>query len=139
MVYLLFFYDMGMTMANAALCIVFAALFVRNRSPLHLWLAILFGLCTADIVLMYLFDFVPDFQLLFSAFPGSSPFLYGYLHLGILLTFRFIAGFIFDQPPAARESALWILCCTYLAVAGSLSEAVVEEFAENLCIGVLQL
>ena len=81
MVYLLFFYDMGMTMANAALCIVFAALFVRNRSPLHLWLAILFGLCTADIVLMYLFDFVPDFQLLFSAFPGSSPFLYGYLHL----------------------------------------------------------
>ena len=35
MVYLLFFYDMGMTMANAALCIVFAALFVRNRSPLH--------------------------------------------------------------------------------------------------------
>ena len=121
MVYLLFFYDMGMTMANAALCIVFAALFVRNRSPLHLWLAILFGLCTADIVLMYLFDFVPDFQLLFSAFPGSSPFLYGYL------------------PPAARESALWILCCTYLAVAGSLSEAVVEEFAENLCIGVLQL
>ena len=139
MVYLLFFYDMGMTMANAALCIGFAALFVRNRSPLHLWLAILFGLCTADIVLMYLFDFVPDFQLLFSAFPGSSPFLYGYLHLGILLTFRFIAGFIFDQPPAARESALWILCCTYLAVAGSLSEAVVEEFAENLCIGVLQL
>ena len=34
---------------------------------------------------------------------------------------------------------MWILCCTYLAVAGSLSEAVVEEFAENLCIGVLQL
>ena len=28
MVYLLFFYDMGMTMANAALCIVFAALFL---------------------------------------------------------------------------------------------------------------
>ena len=112
MVYLLFFYDMGMTMANAALCIVFAALFVRNRSPLHLWLAILFGLCTADIVLMYLFDFVPDFQLLFSAFPGSSPFLYGYLHLGILLTFRFIAGFIFDQPPAARGK---VRCGFYVA------------------------
>ncbi len=74
MVYLLFFYDMGMTMANAALCIVFAALFVRNRSPLHLWLAILFGLCTADIVLMYLFDFVPISSCCSALFPDRRRF-----------------------------------------------------------------
>lgn len=139
MVYLLFFYDMAMTMANTALCVAFAVLFMRRKNALHLWLAVLFGLSTADIMLMYLFDFVPEFQSAFSAAPGSSPFVYGYLHLGILLTFRFIAGFIFDRPPALREGALWILCCTYLAVAGSLAEATVEEFAENLCIGVLQL
>lgn len=139
MVYLLFFYDMGMTVANMALCAAFAFFYAQRKSALHLWIAVLFGLCTADIMLMYLFDFVPEFRSLFSAAPGASPFLYGYLHLGILLTFRFIAGFIFDRPPALREGALWILCCTYLAVAGSLSEAAVEEFAENLCIGVLQL
>lgn len=45
-----------------------------------------------------------------------------YLHLGILLTFRFIAGFIFDQPPAAGERCVVVLCCTYLAVARSLSK-----------------
>lgn len=139
MIYLLFFYDMATTMANLALCAAFVFLYVRCKSPLQLWLAVLFGLCTADIMLMYLFDFVPEFQSLFSAAPGSSPFLYAYLHLGFLLTFRFIAGFIFDRPPALREGALWILCCTYLAVAGSLSDASVEELAENLCIGVLQL
>lgn len=138
-IYVLFFYDMAMTMANMALCVAFAALYVHRRSTLHLWLAILFGLCTLDIVLMYLFDFVPEFRATFSAAPGSSPFVYGYLHLAILLTFRLIAGFIFDRPPELREGALWILCCTYLAVAGSLAQALVEEFAENLCIGVLQL
>ena len=138
-IYVLFFYDMAMTMANLALCAAFAVLFVWRKNVLHLWLAILFGLCTADIVLMYLFDFVPEFQAAFSSAPGSSPFVYGYLHLAILLTFRLIAGFIFDRPPELREGALWILCCTYLAVAGSLAEATVEEFAENLCIGVLQL
>lgn len=139
MVYLLFFYDMVMTMANTALCIAFVVLFTQRKNALQLWLAILFALSTADIVLMYLFDFVPDFQMVFAAAPASSPFVYGYLHLGILLTFRFIVGFIFDRPPALREGALWILCCTYLAVAGSLAEAAAQEFAENLCIGVLQL
>lgn len=139
MVYLLFFYDMVMTMANTALCVVFAILFARYRNALHLWLAVLFGLSTGDIMLMYLFDFVPEFQSAFSAAPGSSPFVYGYVHLGILLTFRFIAGFIFDRPPAPRAAALWILCCTYLAVTGLLAQAAAEEFAENLCIGVLQL
>lgn len=139
MVYILFFYDMVMTMANAGLCVAFAVLFARRKNALHLWLAVLFGLCTVDIVLMYLFDFVPDFQSIFAAAPGEAPFAYAFVHLGILLSFRFIAGFIFDRPPKPREAALWIFCCTYFTVAGLLSEALVQEFAENLCIGLLQL
>ena len=139
MVYILFFYDMVMTMANVGLCAAFAFLFARRKNALHLWLAILFGLCTVDIVLMYLVDFVPEFQALFAEAPGAAPFAYAYVHLGILLTFRFVAGFIFDRPPKPREAALWIFCCTYLAVAGMLSEAAIQEFAENLCIGLLQL
>lgn len=139
MVYLLFFYDMVVTMASLALCVVFAILFARGRNRLHLWLSLLFGFCTLDIVLMYLLDFVPEFQVAFHGTGAPEPLLYAYVHFVILFCCRAVVGTCFGEPPRMTEAPLWILLIVAVTVASLLSPAHAFTLVKNLCIGVVQV
>lgn len=139
MIYILFFYDMVMTGANVTLCVVFTWLFVRRKDLLHLWLAILFGICTLDIILMYMLDFVPDFSSAFQGVVELAPSAYTLLHIAILFMYRLIAGRIAGKNPQNREAIIWIVCLTGIVVGASLPWPSIAVFAEGIGMGLLQL
>ncbi|WP_302962656.1 helix-turn-helix transcriptional regulator [uncultured Adlercreutzia sp.] len=139
MVYALFFYDMATTMVNFALCALFAYWALRFREPVQKWLAALFLLCTLDIMLLYLLDFVPDFKFVFGSLSDAVPYFYMYLHLGILLCYRLVAGCVFSCPPGRWEAVLWIAVAAFAAVAMTVFSGSVRALSESACMGLLQL
>lgn len=139
MVYALFFYDMTTTMVNLALCVLFAYWALRFREPIQKWLSVLFLLCTLDIMMLYLLDFVPDFKFVFGSLSDAVPYFYVYLHLGILLCYRLIAGCAFACPPDRREAVLWIVGAVFVAAAMTMFTGSARPFSESACMGLLQL
>lgn len=139
MVYFLFFYDMVMTGANVAVAGVFGYLYIRRKDVLHLWIAALFVLCSLDITLMYMLDFVPDFQHTFDSVAKLEPAAYTVLHIAILFAYRLIAGRIGHKEYDNREAVVWVVCLASAVIGASLPVEPLAVFTEGVSIGLLQL
>lgn len=110
MPYALFFYSYALTIATVVALTGFAALYVRHRRRLHLYVTFLFALYLIDITLLWMVESIPEFAVHFTQARGEQPYLYTLFSTIMLLAYRSILGDLLDYPVSNHEAALWVLC-----------------------------
>lgn len=110
MEYGLFIYNMFTCFVCLTLCLVFAAFARAQRARIDTYISVLFGLYTVDILFLFMYDFIPQFQIAYHALHAIEPYFYSVNNFGILFCYRLILGQIIEAPLTSREGQLWIFC-----------------------------
>lgn len=111
MAYALFFYNIAISFASLSLCWVFASRYRARGGRSLLFASLLFGAYFLDIMVLYMYDFIPEFEAAFQSLRAAAPYAYSSLSFAMLALYRLLAGEAVDRPFTTREAQLWIVCC----------------------------
>lgn len=111
MTYFLFFYNITICFASLCLCYAYAVLHRAHGARVFLFVAILFGVYFLDIIVLYMYDYIPEFEETFANIQVAAPYVYSSLSFVMLLLYRLILGEVVGKRLSHTEVPLWIACC----------------------------
>lgn len=111
MAYGLFFYNIAISFASLCLCCAYASIYRARAHRGLLFASVLFGLYFCDIMVLYMYDFIPEFEEAFRALRAAAPYAYSSLSFAMLVMYRLIVGEAVKRALTSREAPLWIVCC----------------------------
>ncbi|WP_197735981.1 helix-turn-helix transcriptional regulator [Arabiibacter massiliensis] len=111
MAYVLFFYNIAISFASLCLCWAFASRYRMRGERALLFASLLFGVYFLDIMVLYMYDFIPEFEEAFRALRAAAPYAYSSLSFAMLVLYRLLVGEAVGRPFTTREVPLWIVCC----------------------------
>lgn len=110
MAYFLFFYNIGVSFASLILCCSYASLYRMRGERVFLLAALLFGLYFLDIIVLYMYDYIPEFGSAYASIHEVAPYAYSLLSFAMLPLYRLVVGCVFGVEPSHKEAPLWIVC-----------------------------
>lgn len=111
MAYVLFFYNIALSFASLCLCCVFASRWRMRGDRVLLFASLLFGVYFLDIIVLYMHDFIPEFEQAFLSLRAAAPYAYSSLSFAMLVLYRLLVGEAVGRPFTTCEAPLWIACC----------------------------
>ena len=90
MAYLLFFYNIAISFASIHLCSTYWSLYRAERQSTFFYTALLYLLYLADIIVLYMSDFIPEFEDALAWLQESASYAYPALSVAMLLCYRLI-------------------------------------------------
>ncbi|WP_162610989.1 helix-turn-helix transcriptional regulator [Gordonibacter sp. An230] len=139
MTYLLFLYNIAISFASMYLCLTYLKLFRIEREKTFLCAAFLYLLYFIDIVVLYMVDFIPEFEETLAWLQTTAPYVYSSLSLAMLLCYRLVLSYAFDRPRPSREVAFWMCCLMATLVTWSIPSFAVSVFAEWVVSTILRV
>lgn len=139
MTYLLFFYNIAISFASIYLCFTYLKLFRIERANALLCTALLYLLYLIDIVVLYMVDFIPEFEEALAWLQATAPYVYSSLSLAMLLCYRLILSNAFNRSRPNREVAFWMCCFMATLVTWSIPSFAVSVAAEWVVSTVLRI
>lgn len=129
MTYALFLYNIVICFADVCACVVYALLYRSEGKKTFLFASVLFGLYVVDILILYMYDFIPEFKTTLLWLQDTVPYAYFSLSLAMLLCYRLILSTAFGRSKPQIEIPVWILC-----VAGSVVSWAIPDFAISVTV-----
>ena len=90
----------GFLAALPLFCLAIAAygsLYYVERKPGYIFTALIFFAYTIDIVLLFMYEFVPEFALQFEDARNAYPMLYTTFNMAIILLYRLVLGSLLSR------------------------------------------
>ena len=89
---LAFLYNVASCIAYALAIAAYGSLYYVERKPGYIFTALIFFAYTIDIVLLFMYEFVPEFALQFEDARNAYPMLYTTFNMAIILLYRLVLG-----------------------------------------------
>lgn len=139
MTYLLFFYNIAVSFASLYLCSTYLRLYRAEGTRTFLYAALLFLLYLVDIIVLYMFDFIPEFEATLMWLQETAPYVYASLSLAMLLCYRLILTSSFNRSRPSHEAAFWMACLLGTVVSWTIPNFAVSVVAEWAISTVLRI
>lgn len=139
MTYLLFFYNIAISFASLYLCSTYLRLYRAEGVSTFLYVALLYLLYLIDIIVLYMFDFIPEFEATLTWLQETAPYVYASPSLAMLLCYRLILTSSFDRSRPNQEAAFWMMCLLGTVVSWTIPDFAVSVIAEWVISTVLRL
>ena len=102
-----FLYNALNCMAYTVIAVGFGMLYRAELKRGYLWTALLFSIYILDILIVFMYDFVPEFSGMFDGLQREWPVVYAWINIGILLLYRLILGSLFQSRFPWPERVGW--------------------------------
>ena len=89
---LAFLYNVASCIAYALAIAAYGSLYYVERKPGYIFTALIFFAYAIDIVLLFMYEFVPEFALQFEDARNAYPMLYTTFNMAIILLYRLVLG-----------------------------------------------
>lgn len=87
---LAFLYNVASCIAYALAIAAYGSLYYVERKPGYIFTALIFFAYAIDIVLLFMYEFVPEFALQFEDARNAYPMLYTTFNMAIILLYRLV-------------------------------------------------
>lgn len=129
MTYALFLYNIVICFADVCACAAYALLYRSEGKKTFRYVSVLFGLYVVDVLILYMFDFIPEFKDTLLWLQETAPYVYPSLSLGMLLCYRLILSTAFNRSKLHTELPVWIAC-----FAGTVVSWAIPDFAISVTV-----
>lgn len=104
-----FFYNIIITAAFAFCCIDFFVLYSREKDKSQLWIAIVFLLFVLDNLVLYMYEFLPNFSDYYRPLMDTAPYVGNMLVIVILFAYRQTTAALEKKSITKAELIFWAL------------------------------
>ena len=94
---LAFLYNVASCIAYALAIAAYGSLYYVERKPGYIFTALIFFAYAIDIVLLFMYEFVPEFALQFEDARNAYPMLYTTFNMAIILLYRLVLGSLLSR------------------------------------------
>lgn len=129
MAYLLFFYNIAISFASIHLCSTYWSLYHAERQSTFFYTALLYLLYLADIIVLYMSDFIPEFEDALAWLQESASYAYPALSVAMLLCYRLILTSACGRENFRRDVAFWAACFM-----GTIASWAIPNFAISVSV-----
>lgn len=134
-----FLYNVVCCIAYALAAAAYGNLYHAERKQGYALVALIFSVYAIDIVLLFMYEFVPEFALLFENVHGAYPMLYTTLNMVLILLYRLVIGSLFSRGFSPIEGAFWAICVMAAWASGVSPIESVALWRKFLFTGLLAL
>ena len=121
MEYILYFYNVIITISFALCAIGFFMLYKRNKKTCELWSAILFTVYIIDNCVTYMTESITSFSEFYLIKSGIPSVIYTLISFMIHLCYRMVSGSILEIPMTKKSKTIWSLTLVLLLVLTAFS------------------
>lgn len=104
---LAFLYNVASCIAYALAIAAYGSLYYVERKPGYIFTALIFFAYAIDIVLLFMYEFVPEFALQFEDARNAYPMLYTTFNMAIILLYRLVLGSLLSRRFSPVEGFFW--------------------------------
>lgn len=136
---LAFLYNVASCIAYALAIAAYGSLYYVERKPGYIFTALIFFAYTIDIVLLFMYEFVPEFALQFEDARNAYPMLYTTFNMAIILLYRLVLGSLLSRSFSPVEGFFWAVCIMAAWASGASSVESVASWRGFLFTRLLAL
>lgn len=128
---LAFLYNVASCIAYALAIAAYGSLYYVERKPGYIFTALIFFAYVIDIVLLFMYEFVPEFALQFEDARNAYPMLYTTFNMAIILLYRLVLGSLLSRSFSPVEGFFWAVCIMVAWPSGASSVESVRRGASS--------
>ena len=136
---LAFLYNVASCIAYALAIAAYGSLYYVERKPGYIFTALIFFAYAIDIVLLFMYEFVPEFALQFEDARNAYPMLYTTFNMAIIPLYRLVLGSLLSRRFSPVEGFFWAVCIMMAWASGAPSVESVALWREFLFARLLSL
>lgn len=136
---LAFLYNVASCIAYAFATAAYGSLYYVERKRGYLFVALIFFAYTIDIVLLFMYEFVPEFALQFEGVRSVYPMFHTAYNMVVILLYRLVLGNLLSRRFSPIEGFFWAVCMMVAWASGASSVETVALWREFLFARLLAL
>lgn len=136
---LAFLYNVASCIAYALVSAAYGSLYYVERRRGYLFVALIFLAYTIDIVLLFMYEFVPEFAMQFEGARNAYPMFHTAYSMVVILLYRLVLGSLLSRRFSPIEGFFWAVCMMVAWASGASSVETVAFWREFLFARLLAL
>ena len=129
---LAFLYNVASCIAYALVSAAYGSLYYVERRRGYLFVALIFLAYTIDIVLLFMYEFVPEFAMQFEGARNAYPMFHTAYNMVVILLYRLVLGSLLSRRFSPIEGFFWAVCMMVAWASGASSVETVALWREFL-------
>ena len=136
---LAFLYNVASCIAYALVSAAYGSLYYVERRRGYLFVALTFLVYTIDIVLLFMYEFVPEFAMQFEGARNAYPMFRVAFNMVVILLYRLVLGSLLSRSFSPVEGFFWAVCMMAAWASGASSVESVALWREFLFTRLLAI
>ena len=136
---LAFLYNVASCIAYALVSAAYGSLYYVERRRGYLFVALIFLAYTIDIVLLFMYEFVPEFAMQFEGARNAYPMFHTAYSMVVILLYRLVLGSLLSRRFSPIAGFFWAVCMMVAWASGASSVETVAFWREFLFTRLLAL